>query len=96
MASGNDAQVAVPWPAHVGQVITDLELEQGYWAADPAVSVVVAVDVPAHVPVLGPMLHDGVRGVVMRALVQQACNVGPEGGPVEEFQEKRIVVQDVE
>jgi fucokinase / fucose-1-phosphate guanylyltransferase len=96
MAAGDDAEVSPAAFGHVSQVVADLELKQGNGRAEAAVGVVVPILVPAHASPERTVLDHGVGGVMVGALVQQAGGVGPDGRPIEELQEQRVLIQDVE
>ncbi len=87
VAAGDDAETAIATLSHVGQVIADLELQQGDRVAEAAEGVVVTVLVPAHAAAYRAIFHDRIRGVVMGARIEQSCDIGPERRPIDQLQE---------
>ena len=93
-----DAEISTAGLGHVSQVVSNFELQQGNRPPHPAVPVIVTIYVPAqtHASRFGAILNDCVGGMVMRTFVEQSRDIEHNRRPIEQLQEHRVVVQDIE
>src|SRR5579862_3047521 len=96
MAAGNHTEVATSRRGHIGEIVADFKLKQWDRPSQLAVAVVVAVDMPAHAAPPLRILNNEIGGMVMRTCVQQSGDIGPDRRQVEQVQEQRVVVQNIE
>ena len=96
VAAGNKVQVALVGFGHVAQVIPYLELQQRNVRPEVTESVLDPVRMPASsVVFFGFDLEEGVRGMQVGHLVEQAVDVGHHRLVVEHVQKKRVFGQQV-